>query len=355
MEKIKVAIIGVGSIADVHIKGYRADERCEVYAICDINPERLEIMGNRYDIKRRFTDKDEMFKALPEIDVVSVCTWNSAHAECTIAALNAGKHVLCEKPMAMNTKEAEEMKAAAERNNKLLMIGFVRRHGNDTKVLQDFIEAGDVGEIYYAKATYLRRAGAPGGWFGDKSRSGGGPMIDLGVHVIDLARYLAGGPKPVAVSAVTFNKLGDRRNLKSKSGYQSSTKGNNVIFDVEDMATALIRFDNGMAMTVETSFSLNVDKDIATVQLFGTKAGIAMDPEPKFFTEKNGYLTNVSLPQYVGSGFEGLFKNETRHFLDCVIDNIPCKAPAEDGIMLMKILDAVYKSAETGHEVAIEV
>ena len=182
----------------------------EIYAFCDINEERLKDMGERYGVTRLFTDKDEML-AIPEIDAVSVCTWNSQHAPCTIAALKAGKHVMCEKPMAMNAKEAEEMKKAAEESGKLLMIGFVRRYKESTQVLKEFSENGTIGDIYYTKATYLRRHGNPGGWFGDKSRSGGGPLIDLGVHVIDMARYVMGNPMPVSAYGVTFNKLGNRK------------------------------------------------------------------------------------------------------------------------------------------------
>ena len=203
MEKIKVGIIGVGNIAVEHIQGYLQNPNAELYAFCDINEKRLTEMGEKYGVTRLYTDKDEMLK-LEELDAVSVCTWNSAHAPCTIAALRAGKHVLCEKPMALSAKEAEEMKREAEKNGKLLMIGFVRRFGNDCKIMQDFIEKDFMGDLYYAKATYLRRNGNPGGWFGDKARSGGGPLIDLGVHVIDLVRYLSGNPKAVSVYGATF-------------------------------------------------------------------------------------------------------------------------------------------------------
>ena len=205
MAKLKMAVIGTGGISNEHIRGYINNPDTELYAFCDINPEQLKMMAEKYGVpaERTFTDKDEMLKALPEIDAVSVCTWNSAHAECTIAALNAGKHVICEKPMAMNASEATQMLEAAKRNNKLLMIGFVRRHGNDCEVVRENVDAGTFGELYYAKATYLRRNGNPGGWFGDKSRSGGGPLIDLGVHVIDLVRFIFGNPKPVSVYGVT--------------------------------------------------------------------------------------------------------------------------------------------------------
>lgn len=352
MEKIKIGIIGVGGISEVHIGGYLADNRCELYAFCDINEERLKFMGEKYGISRLYTNENEMLRDCPEIDAVSVCTWNAAHAECTIAALNAGKHVICEKPMAMNAKEAAAMKEAAERNNKLLMIGFVRRYGKDAYVTKDFIDSGDFGEIYYAKATYLRRAGAPGGWFGNKAYSGGGPLIDLGVHVIDLARYLAGSPKPVSVYGATFKKLGNRSNLKLTQKYGLET-GNDV-FNVEDLATALIRFDNGLVVSVEASFSLNIKQDVGTIQLFGTKAGAILDPELEIFTENNNYLTNISFKESTALSFDGLFESEIKHYLDCIVDGADCISPAEDGIILMKILDAAYKSAETGHEVVIE-
>ena len=181
MDKLKVAVVGNGGISGVHLRGYSLNPDVEIYALCDINEERLNRRGDEYhvDPARRFTDVNEMLAACSEIEAVSVCTWNAAHAQCAIAALNAGKHVLCEKPMAMTVEEAEAMKAAAEKNNKLLMIGFVRRFGNDCAIMKDFIDNGYFGDIYYAKATYLRRKGCPGGWFGDKTRSGGGPLIDL--------------------------------------------------------------------------------------------------------------------------------------------------------------------------------
>ncbi len=354
MEKRKIAIIGVGSIAQSHISAYRSDPRCEVYAFCDIDEKRLKEMGERHGVTRLFTDKDEMLRACPEIDAVSVCTWNNSHADCTIAALNAGKDVLCEKPMAMNAEEAKAMLEAAKRNEKLLMIGFVRRYGNDTKVVKDFVDNGDFGDIYYTKATYLRRAGAPKGWFCNKELSGGGPLIDLGVHVIDLARYLSGSPKPTSVYAATFSKLGNREHLNYNTRWGISME--NEVFNVEDLATALIRFDNGMVMALEASFSLNIKEDVGTVQIFGEKSGAVIDSNIEMFTESNGYLTNTSLKCTSDPSFKsgGMFVGEIHHFLDCLCDNAVCISPAEDGVALMKILDAAYESARTGHEVEVK-
>ncbi len=351
-KKIKVGIIGVGNIAHSHIQAYQKNPNVELYAFCDINPKQLQHMSEKFGVTRTFTNKEEML-ALPELDAVSVCTWNSAHAECSIAALEAGKHVLCEKPMATGAEEARRMKAAAEKNGKLLMIGFVRRFGNDCAVLQDFISEGFFGELYYAKATYLRRNGCPGGWFGEKARSGGGPLIDLGVHVIDLVRYLMGNPKPVSVYGVTYQKLKDRRELKDEKEYVAASKTDHDIYDVEDLASAMIRFDNGAALSVETSFSLNLKEDTGNIELFGTKAGAKLSPELEIYNETNGYMTDITLRKPTALSFDGLFEGEIDHFVDCVQNGTACKAPAEDGIQLMRILDAVYESARTGHEVVL--
>ncbi len=351
-KKLKIGVIGNGGISGVHLRGYSLNPNVEIYALCDINEEAMNRRAKEYGVTRLFTDVHEMVK-LPELDAVSVCTWNSAHAECAIAALNAGKHVLCEKPMALNEQQAKEMQEAAERNGKILMIGFVRRFGNDCAIMKDFIDKDFFGDIYYSKVTYLRRKGSPGGWFGDKSRSGGGPLIDLGVHVIDLARYLMGRPKPVSVYGATFNKLGDKKNIKDRADYNSVGRSSNDIFDVEDLATAMIRFDNGSVLQVEASFTLNGEGK-GTLEFFGEKAGAKLDPELTIYTDMNDYMANVKLTAPTALSFEGLFENEINHFVDCVMNGTPCRNPAEDGVMLMKILDGIYESARTGHEVILE-
>ena len=351
MGKIKVGIIGCGNISQYHLQGYAALDDVEIYALCDINEDNLKNRGEMFGVTRLYTDYNEMLK-LEELDAVSICTWNAAHKECTVAALKAGKHVLCEKPTAMNRAEALEMQKAAEESGKILMIGFVRRHGNDCAVLKDFIEAGSLGDIYYAKATYLRRNGNPGGWFGNKELSGGGPLIDLGVHVIDLVKYLMGNPKPVSVYGVTYQKLFDRKNIKSKKAYVARG-GVNQPCNVEDLASALIRFDNGATLLVEASFSLNIKNDIGSIEMFGTKGGSKMDPSLEIYNDINGYLTNVSFDAPTALSFEGLFENEIKHFVDCVKGEAENIAPIEDGVDIMAILDAVYESARTGHEVIL--
>ena len=355
MSKLKIAIVGTGSISHSHIRAYLQNPDVELYAFCDINEERVKMMGEKYGVKRLYTDEAAMLRELPEIDAVSVCTWNSQHAPCTIMALNAGKHVLCEKPMATCAADAVKMKETAEKNGRLLMVGFVRRYGNDCKILKDYIDNGYFGDIYYGKATYLRRNGSPGGWFGDKSRSGGGPLIDLGVHVIDLTRYLMGNPLPVSVYGATFHKLANRPAIKDKKkGYASSTDGPEV-FDVEDLATAMIRYENGSVVQIEAAFSLNIKEDEGKIQLFGTRAGAKLDPSLEMYTELNGYMSNVALDTETALDFDGLFEGEINHYVDCIRGRADrCISPAEDGITLMKILDGIYESAATGHEVLLK-
>ena len=219
MKKLKIAVIGVGNISECHISAYLANPNVELYAFCDIDPVRLKEKGERYGISRLYTSEAEMLRELPELDAVSVCVWNCNHAQCAIMALEAGKTVLCEKPMATSAAEAEKMLEAAKRSGKLLQIGFVCRFGRDCAVIEDLRDQDFFGELYYAKATYLRRHGNPGGWFCDKSRSAGGPLIDLGVHVIDLTRYLMGNPRPVSVYGVTFQKLQNRPDVKDSIEY----------------------------------------------------------------------------------------------------------------------------------------
>jgi len=354
MKMLKIGIIGAGNIAEVHMDAYRKNSNVELYAICDANAARLQAMGDKYDIQRRFTDYRDLL-ALEEIDAVSVCTWNAAHAPCTIAALRAGKHVLCEKPMAMNARDAKEMETAAQESGKLLMIGFVRRYGDDCKLLQELAADGFFGELYYAKATYLRRFGSPGGWFSNKAYSGGGPLIDLGVHVIDLVSYLAGKPKPISVYGATFNKLGDRNGLRDTKDYvAASDRYMEKVFDVEDLAAAMIRFDNGLVLSVEASFSLNIKEDQGEIALFGSQGGAKLSPALELYNTMGGHMMNLRPARPDVCTFGDMFSHEIDHFVDCIQNGTSCKSPAADGVSIMRILDAVYESARTGHEVVLD-
>lgn len=352
-KKIKVALIGAGNIANTHLSSYKKNKNAEIYAICDINESRLNETADIFGIERRYNSVDKMLsECASELDAADVCVWNCNHAKCAIAALEAGLNVLCEKPMAYTAKEAEEMIAAAEKANKLLMIGFVLRFSDEAKISRDFISKGYIGDVYYSEANYLRRHGNPGGWFSDKSRSGGGPIIDLGVHVIDLTRHLMGNPKPVSVYAAAYHNLGNRPYLKNEVNWRPKDANATNISDVEDFAIALIRYDNGAVTKLETSYDYHGEPK-GVKKLYGTKGGLDLSNGVKILTECNDYLADINVDTGGYKYHEEMFDAEINHFVDCVANGTECMAKAEDGLEVMKILDAIYLSAKTGHEVIL--
>lgn len=347
---LRVGVIGGGSISEFHIKPYLNNDAVELIALCDSNEQRLTNAGQRYGVKNLYLSYEEMLQN-PDIDAISICTWNNTHAEISIAALDAGKHVLVEKPLSISVEEALAVEEAVKRSGKILQIGFVRRHGNNTKLLKQFIDQDELGEIYYAKATCLRRLGNPGGWFSNKSKAGGGPLMDLGVHMIDICWYMMGKPKPVSVSGNTYSKLGNRSNIENLSFYKAADYDASLN-DVEDLANALIRFENGASLFVDVSFTLQAKEDELYVKLFGDKGGAEIEPELVLVTEKNNTILNVT-PQVdnLSFNFEQAFGNEINHFVECCIEGKEPLAPVADGVEVMKMLSAIYESARTNKEV----
>ena len=354
MGKVKIGLIGAGNIANTHIDSYkRLGGECEIVAICDINESRLNETAAKYGIENKYLSVEEMLAAHPELDACDVCVWNCNHAKCAIAALNAGKHVLCEKPMAYNAKEAEDMISARDKSGKVLMIGFVMRFTDEGRIAKDFIDKDYLGDVYYARAHYVRRHGSPGGWFANKELSGGGPIIDLGVHVIDFTRYLAGSPKPVSVYAAAFDNIGNRPHLKNGVGWMPKDAKDTDPNTVEDFGTALIRYDNGFVTHLECSYDVNAITRNAK-ELYGTKGGMDLANGVKIYTETNGFLSDVDVKTANYKDARDAFDEEMLSFIKCARGDEKCVATAEDGLVVMKILDAIYESARTGHEVIIK-
>ena len=347
---LKVGVIGVGSISEMHIRPYLEHEEVELVALCDIHAERLAEKGKLYGINQLYSNYQDLLND-KNIDAVSICTWNNTHAEISIAALEAGKHVLVEKPLSMTVEEAIAVQDAAEKSGKIVQVGFVRRHADNAKILKKFIDDGELGEIYYAKGSYLRRLGNPGGWFSDQTKSGGGPLIDLGVHMIDIMWYLMGKPRPVSVSGNTYSKLGNRSHIENLSFYKAADY-DPTLNDVEDLTNALIRFENGASLFVDVSFALQAKKDETAVKLFGDKGGAEIEPELALVTEKNNTILNIT-PQIDNLGFDFVksFANEINHFVECCQEGKETIAPVADGVQVMKMLNAIYESAKTGKEV----
>lgn len=356
MKNLKVAMIGAGNIACSHLTRYANNPNAEVIAICDIDEAKLNRTADKFNIPARYSSVEAMLAA-EKPDAADVCVWNCAHAKCTIAALNAGLDVMCEKPMAMTVEEAQAMKDAADRSGKLLMLGFVTRFSNEARIAKDFIDNGHLGDIYYSKATYVRRHGNPGGWFSDKARSGGGPIIDIGVHPLDLTRYLMGNPKPVSVYCVAANELHtDRANLKTRVGwYPEGADPKKDKCDIESSAVGIIRYENGASTLLECSYNLHApaNGDNNGRVLYGTKGGLNLD-EMKFYTDINGFMVDAEIKDIKNyCDAKDSFQAEIDHFVDCCLNGTKCMSPAEDGVVIMKILNALYESAETGKSVDI--
>ncbi len=353
MKTVKIGVVGNGSISTAHMLGYSKllqEGKVELVAACDINGQRAQEWATKYGFKEVYTDYNEMLDK-SDIDAISVCTWNNGHAPISIAALNKGKHVLCEKPPAMNPKEAIAMKEAADKSGKTLMIGFVRRFGRNAELVLDFAQKGFFGDYNFSKIAVTRRCGCPLGWFANKELSGGGPLIDNGVHLIDIVRYLTGKPTAVSCYAATYNNIGSRTHIKGMDRYSSVDPSD--YNDVEDLAVGMVRFDNGMTMSLEFSYSQDIETDVIAVEIYGSKGGVIMEPKLKLMTEMNDYLVDIT-PQTSTFDFSKGFENEIRHFIDVVNGEIENRNPITDGIELMHIICSMYRSANEKREIIIE-
>ncbi len=352
MKQVKIGVVGTGGIAGCHLKAYQGNPRAELLAVCDINADRATAVAKQWGAARSYSDPKELF-ADSDVDAVSICTWNNTHAELAIAAIEAGKHVLVEKPMCRTYAEAQQLEDVVNAHDKILQVGFVRRHSANCRVLKSFINEGELGDVYYGKASCIRRVGNPGGWFANKAISGGGPLIDIGVHVIDLAWYLMGTPRVTSVSANTYEKLGNRSNITTMPRYKVADY-DPTLNDVEDLANAMIRFENGASLIMDASFSLHATEDSLTVSVYGDKGGADLEPKLQIATEKHETVLNVT-PRI---GFDTFnlddgFSHEIENFVATVQGEAESVAPAWQGAEMMKILDAVYTSAAEGKEIQV--
>jgi predicted dehydrogenase len=353
MSKLKIGIIGTGGIASwAHAPGYHSiPDDCEIVWACDIKEDVLKAYADERDIKNRTTDYKDILND-PEIDAVSVCTPNIAHKMVAVDALNAGKHVLCEKPLAMNADEARQICRAAEDSGKILQVGLQQRFTAEGQFMRQYIDTGAMGDIYYARAQALRRRGVPGwGVFIHKDLQGGGPLIDIGVHILDFTLSMMGYPKPVSASGKTWNMLGTNPDL-----YNGFGEYNHADFTVEDMAVGFIRFENDAVVVLESSFMGNQDGDPYGTNLYGTKAGASVyfgDPGITIYTEENKQLFNVTPANM--PVVESAHVVEVQKFVKAVQNGEPSPVPGLNGLILNATFDALYKSTVTGKEEPIDV
>ena len=348
-DKLRVALIGAGGIAGLHLRHYQNMDDVEIVAVADVALERALKYCEECEIPAAYADYEQMLRQV-EPDAVSVCTPNNLHAACTIAALDAGTHVLVEKPLAMNAREGQKMLDAAEKNGKKLVIGFQNRYEPKTQFIKRAVDNGELGAILYARVQALRRRGIPNwGVFGRKDLQGGGPLIDIGVHMLETTHYAMGAPKPVAASGCTYTYLGDKpSNVAShwpNWDYETYT--------VEDLAVGHIRFANGAMLSIETSFAAHIEKNEWNFTLMGEKGGANWEPAG-FFHDTNDYMVNTR-PDWMPSGpAADAFGQKMRNFVDCVLYGAETLSPAEHGLMVQKMIDGLYESAAQGREVRIE-
>lgn len=356
MTKVRVAIIGCGGIANgKHMPSLAKIEEVEMVAFCDIIIERAERAAAKYGVEgaKVYEDYRELLED-ESIDVVHVCTPNSSHAEISIAAMEAGKHVMCEKPMAKTAEEARQMVETAKRTGKKLTIGYNNRFRADSLHLHTLCQQGDLGEIYFAKAHAVRRRAVPTwGVFLDEEKQGGGPLIDIGTHALDLTLWMMNNYKPKAVLGTTYRKLADTENAANAFGPWDPKE-----FTVEDSAFGFITMENGATIILESSWALNtLDVDEAKVSLSGTKAGADMKDGLRINGEEHGRLYTKHVDLSVGgvAFFEGSRETdgerEARQWIQAIINDTEPLVKPEEAYVVTQILEAIYESAKTGKAV----
>jgi len=352
MKKLRCGFVGGGTIMRIHAEALSQRQDVEMIAVAEVVEPMLATSADMFNIPGRYRDFEEMFRQ-ETLDLAIIGVPNAFHAAATLAALNAGCHVLCEKPPAMNVAEAKTMAATAEKHNLRLAYGLHMRFTAQVEAAHRYLAAGRLGDVYHASTHWLRRRGIPGlgSWFTTKAVAGGGVMIDVGVHELDLAHYLMGQPKPIAASGVAHARFGiDPANYNYLSMW--GTPVPEGPFDVDDFTAALIRFENGASLMLQVSWAANTPEG-RSLRVMGTKGGIFLEQDQlKIITEDNGFNADIT----------PLFNNQDvrvaqlEHFIDCVRNpEKELRVDAQQGLVLQHMLDAVYQSAETGREVSINI
>lgn len=348
---IKVGMIGAGAIADDHCRSINAYNGAEVTAIAEINTERRDAIQERHKIARSYAKWQDLV-ADKDLDAVAIGLPNALHAPVSIAALNAGKHVLLDKPFALNYAEAKKVVQTAKRKKKILMLGMNQRYRQDAQTLKTIVDRGELGEIYHGKAYWYRRAGSPkfGTWFVNKQLSGGGCMLDIGVHYLDLALHLMGNWEPVSVSGQVYTRFGNRG--IGEGGWGKSDHNPKLKFDVEDFATALIKFRNQATLELNVSWIIHQEQgNRSNIELYGTEAGAGLEPTKIFRHAKRSGEYEAVIPQNVNIPHR--YTNRQANWLDAIAGKDEPLCTVEQALVVQRILDAVYLSSSSGKEIRL--
>jgi predicted dehydrogenase len=352
MKKLRCGFVGGGGIMRVHAKIAYDREDVDLAAVADVVEPALNKSADMFNIPGRYSDYKEMV-AEENLDFVIVCVPNAFHYGGTMAALQAGCHVLCEKPPAINVGQAKEMAAEADKRGLRLAFGLHQRFSSEVETAHHYLAEGRLGQVYHASVEMYRRRGIPGlgSWFTTKAVAGGGALIDVGVHELDKVHYLMGQPKPVAVSAATHARFGsDPERYNYLSMWGARVPGGP--FDVDDLSAAFIRFENGASLTLQVSWAANTPQG-SSLRVLGDKGGIYIEGnrELTLLGEDNGFIADIK-PMFRQQDAKTV---QMAQFIDCIRNpEQKLRMDARQGIILQSMLDAIYESAATGREVVLE-
>ncbi|MFM2352946.1 MAG: hypothetical protein RLZZ608_352 [Actinomycetota bacterium] len=354
---LRVGVIGLG-MGSVHLEAYAAMPDVEVVALSGKEEARLAELGAKYGLRHLLADWADLV-TLPDVDAVSIATPNALHHPITMAALAAGKHVFCEKPIAIDTAQAKEMVQAARDNDRVLEVAFNHRRRADVQYARTYLTSVGIGRVYHSRASWRRRAGIPGlgSWFTNKAMAGGGALIDLGPHVLDSLLFLLGEPRVVSVSAVTHGALG-------RAGYGSWDRADQMTsakgaFEVDDLASALFRLDDGSSVAFEISWAGHgVDTDDISIELLGIEGGLRLfipqyssDDTLRIYCDEAGAPVTITPEVHVVGGEHPLV---IREFVDAIASGDWDAHRGDFALHRTAVLDACYRSAAEGREIRLE-
>lgn len=335
MQKARIAVVGLGTVGQtVHLPILSKISEAEIVAVCDLEASKAEFVANKYEIPRYYTDLGEMLKKEDHIDGVDICTSTFTHLEAAVAALEAKKHVLVEKPLARTLEETEKIVNTAKKQQRKVMVGMNNRFRPDAMILKSMIQGGELGKIFYAKAGWLRKLKTTSPWLTRKEKSGGGVVLDLGIVMFDLAFWLMDFPEAKEVIA---------------ANYSHNTKG------VEDSSIVFIKMKNASTLTIEASWSFDSETDFFYCDCFGTEGGGSLNPF-RILKRMHGNLVNVApvsheTPQTL---YWKSYDNELRHWVGALRGLHPVVSTGEEALHRMKIVDAIYDSAKKGKSVVVK-
>ncbi len=350
MGSVKFGIIGAGAISYSSAREIMAHGQAEIVALCDANAERAKRLASTIGVQEYYDNSRELI-ANDNVDAIYIAVPNAFHAPLAEEALERGKHVILEKPFALNAREARAVADAATRTGKLFMLGMNQRFAPGAQKIKSLAEAGRLGEIYHAKACWMRRSGIPslGTWFSSKALAGGGSLLDIGVHMMDLSLYIMDNFQPEAVTGATYTKFGNRG--LGEGGWGISEK-ENIEFDVDDFATALIKLKGGATLQLDVSWALHqAQANAMNVSLFGSEAGAGVYPAELYQPGTNAgeyqVIQNVDAPMQFGH------TSRFHNFINAILGTEALCVTIDQALAVQAIIDAIYRSCESGREVRI--